>query len=96
VRLRWKMEPRETGLRPVVAGPRASWLTDGEKRYACVSSHGRSSVRWYWVAGWDSGIPLRNTCGDPPLSLDEAKAAAMAYVKAALATGTGAGTGERA
>ena len=81
-RLRWKLEPKETGLRAVVAGPQSSWLTDGQKRYACVSSLGRSAARWYWVAGWDSQVPHRNTSSDgEPLSLDEAKAAAMEYVR---------------
>ena len=80
-RLRWKLEPRETGLRAVAAGPRSSWLTDGQTRYACVSALGRSAARWYWVAGWGSGVPHRNTASEAPLSLDEAKAAAMAYVR---------------
>ena len=84
-RLRWKLEPRETGLRAVVAGPRSSWLTDGVTRFACVSSHGRSSARWYWVAGWDSRVPRKNTANEPPLSLEEAKAAALAYVREHMA-----------
>lgn len=86
-RLRWKMEPRKTGLRAVAAGPRSSWLTDGQTRYACVSSLGRSAARWYWVAGWGSQVPHRNTASEGvPLSLDEAKAAAMAYVREHLKT----------
>lgn len=84
MRLRWKLEPRATGLRSVAAGPRSSWLTDGENRYACVSSLGRSSARWYWVAGWDSRVPHRNTCTESPQTLDEAKASAMEYVRASI------------
>lgn len=80
-RLRWKLEPRETGLRAVAAEPRSAWLSDGSTRYACVSSHGRSSVQWFWVAGWDSKIPHKNTAMETPLSLDDAKEAAMAYVR---------------
>jgi len=79
--LRWKLAPKETGLRAIGAGPRPSWLTDGKTRYACVSSLGKSAARWFWVAGWDSAVPHRNTAGEAPLSLDEAKSAAMAYVR---------------
>lgn len=84
-RLRWKKEPRETGLRAIGAGPRSSWLHDGQKRYACVSAlrrYGQSP--WYWVAGWDSDVPHKNTCGEPVLTEAEAKAAAMAYVRGHL------------
>lgn len=80
-RLRWKLSPHATGLARVCEGPRSSWLTDGVTRYACVSSLGRSRTDWYWTAGWDSAIPRINTC-DAPQSLDDAKASAMAYVKA--------------
>jgi hypothetical protein len=94
-RLRWKLEPRETGLRAVGAGEhRTSWLTDGVKRFACVSPSGgdwrRPLEGWYFVAGWDSDIPRRNTCGeDLFLSESEAKAAAMEYVRAAILKATG-------
>jgi hypothetical protein len=37
------------------------------------------------VAGWDSGIPKKNTVDEPVGSESEAKAAAMAYVKKCLA-----------
>ena len=82
--LRWKKNPRETGLRASGEGPRGSKLRDGEKVFASVSAHstrhtGRTG--WFWVAGWDSGVPYYNSCSDPGLTEDEAKAAAMAYVK---------------
>lgn len=84
-RLRWKLQPRETGLRAVGAGPRSSWLHDGEKRYACVSafsSRAGRSLGWYWVAGWDSAVPHKNTCNETPCATaEEAKAAALKYVK---------------
>lgn len=86
-KLRWKKEPRETGLLAVGrdSSKRSSWLHDGSTRYACVSSLGYSvlgrSDGWYWVAGWDSGVPYKNTCGTPVDTEAEAKAQATAYVK---------------
>ena len=82
-RLRWKLDPRETGLRSVGAGPRGSTLHDGEKRYATVSPIRGGG--WYWVAGWSSGVPHMNTSHSPVDTADEAKAQAMAYVKEHLA-----------
>ncbi|MGY6273501.1 hypothetical protein ACXIUT_27855 [Achromobacter denitrificans] len=78
--MRWKKEPRETGLRSVLAGERSSWLRDDKGvRYACVSA--LCGGGWYFVAGWDSGIPRENTCQQPVETEAEAKTAAMAYVK---------------
>lgn len=84
--LRWKKDPRPTGLAGVACGPRGSTLRkDGELRVATVSALGRSVSRWYWVAGWDCPqIPHRNTCEEPVGSEAEAKAAAMAYVRGHL------------
>lgn len=82
--LRWKLHPRETGLRAVCAGPRGSDYHDGKKIYAKVQAlggGGRLTVGWFWVAGWDSGIPHKNTSRTPVATADEAKAQAMAYVK---------------
>lgn len=79
--MRWKMADRETGLRAIGAPPRSHWLRDGDRRIACVSPINRSGSGWYWVAGWDSGIPYRNTCGEPVQTAEDAKAAALAYVK---------------
>ena len=81
-RLRWKLNPRETGLRAVCAGLRGSTLHDGEKQYATVS-HLRNGG-WFWVAGWGSGVPRMNTWKTPLPTAQEAKDAAMAYVKAHL------------
>ena len=88
-RLRWKLEPKETGLRSIGAGPRSSRLHDGSTTYAMVSA-ARVGLRhewngWYWVAGWNSGIPHKNTCGKLCATADEAKAQAMDYVKQHLA-----------
>ena len=88
IRLRWKKNPAETGLRAMGAGPRGSKLHDGIREYASVNPLGGNWARklqgWYWVAGWGSGIPHRNTCGEPEKDEDTAKAQAMKYVKAAL------------
>jgi hypothetical protein len=82
MRLRWKKEPRETGLRAINARPRSSFLRDADgQRYACVSEIRGS---WYWVAGWGSGIPHRNTCETPVTTEEKAKADAHAYVKSHL------------
>lgn len=82
-RLRWKMMAAPKGLAAVGAGPRSHELHDGEKRYAEVSC--MRSGKWYWVAGWDSGVPHKNTCGEPTDTADQAKAQAMAYVKSYMA-----------
>lgn len=81
IRLRWKLDPRETGLNRVAAGPRGSTLRDtAKKRYAAVC-FSRRAGGWFWVAGWESGVPHRNTSDAPVATVDEAKAAAMAYVR---------------
>lgn len=84
-KLRWKMEPREAGLRAVGAGPRGHVYHDGEKLYAVVYALGGSWAMpqrgWYWVAGWESDVPYKNTCDKPVATADEAKAAAAAYVR---------------
>mgnify|MGYP001591236308 CR=1 FL=1 len=81
--LRWRKDPRETGLRAVVAGPRGSGLYDGIIKYATVNAMGRYSGKegWYYVCGWNSGVPHFNSCDK--LCADEAtaKAEAMAYVR---------------
>lgn len=84
MRLRWKLNPRPTGLMAIAASPRGSILHDGEKKYASVSPSDRSGSSWYWVAGWDSTVPHRNTCDEPVQSVDEAKSQAMAYVRSHL------------
>ena len=79
--MRWKMAERETGLRAIGAPPRSHWLRKDGKRLACVSPIDRRGSGWYWVAGWDSGIPHMNTCGSPEETVEAAKAAATAYVR---------------
>lgn len=88
-KLRWKMEERETGLRAVGAGPRGFYFHDGDKVYARVSPLGgdwrRPLAGWYWVAGWDSGVPHKNTCGSPCPTIEDAKKQAAEYVRQNLA-----------
>lgn len=89
-RLRWKKDEAATGLARIGAGPRSSMLHDGVTKYASVYAHhrfGRGGMTgWYWVARNDeAGVPLKNTCNTPYKTEDEAKAAALEYVKACLA-----------
>ena len=83
IRLRWKKEPRETGLRRILSVPRGSRLHDGTKEYARVKTFGSrvTSPRWlwFWVA-FD-----KNTYKEPCEEEAEAKAQAMAFVKRKLA-----------
>ena len=84
--LRWKKNPRPSGLAGVCCGQRGSTLRiDGDVKVATVSAKGRSSAAWYWVAGWGHPrIPHKNTCAEPTQTEDEAKESAMAYVRACL------------
>ena len=83
--LRWKREKRETGLRAVGAVPRGYVYHNGVKVYATVSASGggwrRTLECWYWVAGWDSDVPYKNTCHTPCATPEEAKKQAANYVK---------------
>ena len=81
--LRWKKDPKPTGLARVCAGPQGSTLRiDGDMRVATVRPHGRDESRWFWVAGWGHpNIPHKNTSEEPLQTEAEAKAAAMAYVR---------------
>ncbi len=84
-RLRWKKEPRETGLRSVGAGPRGSELHDGETVYATVSALGGNWMGplrgWYFVAGWGSSVPHYNSHKTPSPDEKSAKEAARKYVQ---------------
>lgn len=83
--LRWKKEEPERGLRAVIAHPRGSSLHDGTTEYASVSASNRRGDQWYWVARCDAkGVPLKNTCVSPVATEQEAKVAALAYVRECL------------
>lgn len=83
--LRWKKNASPTGLARIGAGHPGHTLSEGTTRFAIVSSLSKGAG-WYWVAGWESGIPRKNTCNEPVQDADIAKAAAMAYVKQCLAS----------
>ena len=88
MKLRWKMEENETSLRAVGAAPRGHMLHDGKIVYARVSPSGGGwhELRgWYWVAGWSSGVPHKNTCNDLCETPEQAKQQAMEYVKSHIA-----------
>ena len=79
--LRWKKDPRETGLAAIGAGPRSSRLQYGQIE-ASVNALGggwRPLRGWYWVV--KSPGCFRNTCDTPYKTEEEAKAQAMQYVK---------------
>jgi hypothetical protein len=85
-RLRWKREPRPTGLLAVGAGPQGSAYHDGEKEYARTYPNGgnwqRAQEGWYWTAR--IGDDFINTCRAPVATEDDAKAHAAAWVKERL------------
>jgi hypothetical protein len=88
VKLTWSKQPNERGLARVVQGPRGAILKADGERVASVSPKpiGFHKYRgWYWVARDDaSRIPLRNSCGEPAATLDEAKVQAESYVRECL------------
>lgn len=87
--LRWKKEPRVTGLMRVTAGPRGSKLHDGVTRYASV--HCGENGEWFWSAPLSPGVPYKNPYKTPFASENEAKKAAEDYVKACRKAHLGAG-----
>lgn len=80
--LRWKKDPRETGLAAIGAGPRSSRLKCNEID-ASVNALGgtwREPIRgWYWVV--TAPGRYKNTCNTPCETEEEAKAQAIQYVK---------------
>lgn len=90
-RLRWKRQTPERGLARVCAPVRGWDYHDGIERLAYVRPLGREhGGGWFWVARSNDGaVPLNNTCGAPVATPEEAKIAAMRYVKKCLAKATG-------
>lgn len=85
-RLRWKKTPRDRGWHDIRDA--SFTLTDANgTRFAMVQHHRTGG--WFWVAGWEGrehGVQHKNTASEAPLETEaDAKAAALAYVKAALA-----------
>lgn len=89
-RLRWKKNPRPKGLAGICSGHPGHSLLYGKVGCANAYEHSwRGKQRgWYWTARMDPQVPLRNTCNETPLTEEEAKAAAMAYVRECLAKAT--------
>jgi hypothetical protein len=88
--MRWKRNPSPSGLAGIASGHPGFCLSENGTRFATVypikrPGQSKENRPWYFVAGWDSGIPKKNTVDEPVGSESEAKAAAMAYVKKCLA-----------
>jgi len=88
MKLRWKKEPAQTGLSAIGAAPRGYSYHDGVKQYAVVYPLGGDKTNplrgWYFVAGWDSDIPVYNACDEPCETPGAAKKEAERYVKSFL------------
>lgn len=91
--LRWRKNPRETGLRAVGAGPRGSALyLDGnyDDWIASINADGGTWMGpfkgWYWVAPSNEKLGIQHYNSYPEIfeTEKEAKDKAMAYVKNAM------------
>ena len=75
--VRWKLNPRQTGLRAVGAGPRGYELHDGSIVLMWIQANGggwrRPQEGWYWY-----GLEA-NTSSTPVATIEEAKAQARAW-----------------
>ena len=85
--IRWRNNPRLTGLQAIGAAPQGSTLRDGEEEVANTGNlsggwHGEKQGWWYWVTprNEDLGIGYMNTCRDPVPTQKEAKSQARAYI----------------
>lgn len=90
MKLRWKRDKRENGIRGRINGPRGSTLRDSKgTKYASVSTFcpriGYLEWKWYFCAGWDSIVPHFNSCDHPARDEAHAKEQAEAYVRKHLA-----------
>ena len=90
-RLRWRKQPNETGLARIVQGPRGYdlWYGDRDLGSAHPLTHWPDRytiVGYYWSVGSDKdlGIAHRNTASAPVATMEEAKAACLAYIKECL------------
>lgn len=85
-RLRWRRQARERGLAGVGQGELGAdliYLGEPIASVRAVHYHLPDYGKWWWHAG-GSGVPYRNMCRGPVNSLEEAQAAALAYVKGYL------------
>ena len=87
--LRWRREPRATGLAGVCQGTRGWELRYGGATIGTVSilrgldGPRHSDGPWYWVTYSGYGVPWKNTSaeGRRIVTVDEAKAECRAFVK---------------
>ena len=84
MKLRWKKEPRETGLRAIGAGPQGYIYHNGEEEFIHLKpiggNYARPLVGWYWYS-FNKSIPYKNTNENPCKTLEEAKKEASEYVQ---------------
>jgi hypothetical protein len=88
--LRWRRQPRESGLAGTAQGERGWHLMYGDDRVGTVGPlyEGFSRNRkgyYYYASDRTRGVPSINTAGHPPFpDADAAKAACREYVEAHL------------
>jgi hypothetical protein len=84
-RLRWKKDPRPTGLIRTLAEPQGSKYWDGETTYASIGSvkdwNTGKYVGWGWSCPAVGQIPHKNTYLKPVKTEAEAKKQAADYIK---------------
>lgn len=89
-RLRWRREPRATGLMSVGQGERGYDLIYGDTEVANVSVYNKmwtkDKIGYFWSCGTNEELNIEhcNTAHRPVLTVEEAKDEALAYIKAAL------------
>jgi hypothetical protein len=95
MRLTWKREPNETGLRSVDQGERSHKLRlNGQGDVLASVCHSSPNAffpdrptGWYWTCGKNKelGIEWKNTCNEPLFETpEEAKKECKAYILKAL------------
>lgn len=91
IKMAWRREPNEEGLRRVGQGERGWDLWSGKSRVGSVrpkyENWGRIKVGYYWVARWDSPnptIPLMNTASTPTQNVGQAIADLEKYIRTYL------------
>jgi hypothetical protein len=95
--LRWRKNPKETGLRAVGAGPRGShlYLDDEDDYLASIAAFGGSwrgkFEGWYWSvpSNKEKGIEYFNSYPQLYETEKEAKDAAKKYVQEAITANKG-------
>lgn len=78
--LRWRRQPRESGLAGVCQSPRGFELHDGKKIVIRVAPATSLYNRWE-ILGWYWYGQGQNTCDNLVATPEEAKVQAMAWLK---------------